>query len=172
MSLVQPIDLPSLHLFISLHYTPAKMFHMGLGAQACCSRCGEVSGSLMHMFWTCSHLSIFWSNLFILLETKLGFQDPKFPAGCLLWIPKDFIPLTYSHIIFHLLFFYVKPSLWIRKIPAMVQQVCHLVNYTLPKYRIVYTGRAYLKKCTNIWQPHLDIFASQWADVFISQLSR
>lgn len=120
----------------NLHYNPKKLACMGLVLQDCCPRgaCGgEASTDLMHIFWACSYLFTFWSELLTLLETKL---IAVLGSACFCKCQKALL--------------YCKTS-------STVQQVCNLVNSQIQDNL---HRRDCPKKFMKIWQPWLDMAAS------------
>lgn len=99
--------------------------------------CGAESATLLHLFWLCSHIAIFWSDFHSLLELNMEFQAPKTPEVCLLGFLKAFVLCTYTQYIFCLLLFYVRKSIllfWKNLSSPTIQYISCLINIDLPKY--------------------------------------
>lgn len=133
-----------------------------------CDRCRQDPATLLHMFWTCPRLYMFWLNIFetfsgilgkvvepsplIALfgvapeDASLSKREVNMVAFCsllarrlILFKWKDPIPPTHSH--------------WIREV------MCHL---KLEKIR--YTVRGSTEKFYNIWQPFFTFVEGMEAD--------
>ena len=56
-----------------IHYTNARLARIFPGTSDACNRCKQSPADLIHMFWTCPHLSEFWTSIFTSFNSWRGY---------------------------------------------------------------------------------------------------
>lgn len=96
------------------YLTPSRLHLMFPNTSNICWRCRKEVGTILHMFWSCSKLTDFWSKVRSISQKFTDFQIPNDPAFFLLHISS--IPLkTYKKSILRHLINAAKaciPMLW------------------------------------------------------------
>ena len=70
-----------------IHYTNARLARIFPGTSDACNRCKQSPADLIHMFWTCPHLSEFWTSIFTSFTEIAGVDIPPDPLTALFGVP-------------------------------------------------------------------------------------
>lgn len=71
-----------------LYHTPVKSHRMFPQSSDHCWRCGEESGSLLHIFWSCRPLQSYWTEVHCITQKFTDWELLKDPAFfCYITIP-------------------------------------------------------------------------------------
>ncbi|CAH2219459.1 Hypothetical predicted protein [Pelobates cultripes] len=74
------------------YLVPTKLAHIYPGSDDRCWRCHNCEGSLLHIFWSCPHITTLWQEIHTLLYKILGVTVPLTPDCFLLHIFPDTLP--------------------------------------------------------------------------------
>lgn len=154
-----------------LHWSKDRLSKINVDIDPICDRCRQAPATLLHMFWTCPKLHMFWKTIFEIFSKIFGKAVEPTPFIALFGVPpedtsfrwweasmlafcsflarrlilfkwKDPIPPTYSH--------------WIKE-----------VMYHIKLEKIRYTVRGSTRKFFTIWQPFLTFFEDMESDSMI-----
>lgn len=59
-----------------VYYTPERLHKISDLYSECCPRCKTEVGTLLHMFWTCSKLKIYWRNIIQTIDKMTNVKLP------------------------------------------------------------------------------------------------
>lgn len=59
-----------------VYYTPERLHKISDLYSECCPRCKTEVGTLLHMFWTCSELKIYWRNIIQTIDKMTNVKLP------------------------------------------------------------------------------------------------
>ena len=149
-----------------LHLCKAKMARIFPGTDSTCYRCHQAPATLSHMFWSCSKLNTFWSNIFntftYICKKKV---DPDPITATFGIAPNNFgISKHQSDLIAFstllarrlILLGWKSPtspsySRWVREVMSFLK---------LEKIRCTVQGS--VQRFHKIWNPFLDFFANKF----------
>lgn len=57
--------LSQLYIVLWVHYTPARLFRMGVRSDFDCPRYARDHGDLIHIIWHCLKLHLYWTGVLI-----------------------------------------------------------------------------------------------------------
>ena len=75
------------------YLTPSRLSKMYKHLANVCWRCGGNNGDMLHMWWTCGKIKIFWGKIYDELKEMLGITFKKRPEVILLNIFDKDIPM-------------------------------------------------------------------------------
>lgn len=84
------------------YLTPYRVSKFGNHNSPLCWRnCGSI-GNLLHMFWTCKHLTSFWGSIFRSISTITGILTRPKPSLAILNIGIELFPPEFRTVITHI----------------------------------------------------------------------
>lgn len=85
------------------YFTPRRLaIAYPTSSPYCWRSCGSI-GSLLHIFWSCSHLTSFWENVKGLIAQLLHISCPPGPEFCLLLLNIESIPSINRRLVCNIL---------------------------------------------------------------------
>lgn len=84
--------LSRLYITLRVHFTPARLFRMGVRLDSNCPRCLRDHGDLIHLLWRCPKLHLFWTGVLSTISRVFHVTIPTDPKPCVLWLVDD-IPM-------------------------------------------------------------------------------
>lgn len=106
--------------------TPDRLYRDNPALSPKCWRCSTEIGSHFHIFWSCSFIQTFWSEVMQLLQTITGLPLPLDPINYLLGFPFLGIPKSVKRLTSYILLATKRaiPLCWLSTSPS----TCNLYN--------------------------------------------
>ena len=167
--------LSQLYIVLRVHYTPARLYKMGIRPDSNCTRCTRDHGDLIHLLWRCPKLHLFWSGVVTLLNRVYLTNIPVDPKPCLLGIIDDMsLDDNSRQAILRALFQARRLILrhWKAVDPPTLKEWITQMGDTIRMERYVYQHRGCSRKFEQVWAPWLDSPGLSPVDLVMDRLLR
>ena len=151
--------LSQLFILMRVHYTPARLFRMGLGEDDICPRCARDRGDLIHLMWRCPKLHLYWSGVLDTLTTVFSATISRDPKVCVLGVLDDIqLEDNPRQAIGRALFQARKLILhhWKASEPPKISEWITQMGAMLRMEKYIYQHRGRRGKFDLLWAPWLD----------------
>lgn len=113
-------------------------------------------GSFLHMFWECSIITSFWSEVFSEINLRLQLSLSVTPELALLGVHDDAHCSHHLKLLISYLLFYAKKEILLKWISVTLPSLSSweaLIDAALPMYRLTYINRGCQWKYDKVWAP-------------------
>lgn len=137
------------------YLTPVRLAHSSSSPSRLCWRqCGR-EGTLLHMWWSCPHISLFWEQVSDIIFELTNIPIPLTPELAILDIDKFDIPVQFQTVVHHVLFA-ARTSiarLWKLPITPALTELINRINLSCHSELILSPFTTNLTKKLTAWTP-------------------
>lgn len=114
-----------------------------------CWRCSKDPGDFIHVFWSCSAIRVYWSQVVSVVQDIMGIDIAPTPQICLLGLVEELAPRVAERTLIGFLLFYARKMItlcWKKRAPPSLLLWKTHVNNVLSLYKETYQNRGCPKK--------------------------